>query len=226
MGVYLGQRGRVEMVIDVRGRSAHASMPQEGDNPLYKLSHVITRIQDLNGKLATRETRLGPGSIAATDLRCTTASINAIPSSCALYLDRRLGYGEGVEEVLAEAQRCIPSGLESEIALRVLKYEEPSYTGYTYAVDKLFPAWLMAMDHPYVRAALNASRVAFGREAPTGTWPASTNGTYWMGVAGIPSIGFGPGELRYAHSVEEHVSLHDVVQATAFYALLPAFLQG
>jgi putative selenium metabolism hydrolase len=226
MGVYLGQRGRVEIEIDVRGRSAHASMPKEGDNPLYKLAQVITRIRDLDERLSTRETRLGPGSIAATDLRCTTASINAIPSSCALYLDRRLGYGEGVEEVLAEVRGCIPSGFESDMELRVLKYDEPSYTGYTYVVDKIFPAWLMSTDHPYVRAALNASRMAYGHEAPTDTWPASTNGTYWMGVAGIPSIGFGPGELRFAHSLHEHVSLRDVVRATAFYAVLPAFLLG
>ncbi len=159
-------------------------------------------------------------------MRCMTASINAIPSPCALYLDRRLGYGEGVEEVIAQVQRCIPSGLESDMELRVLKYDKPSYTGYTYAVNKIFPSWLMAMDHPYVRTALNASRMAYGHEAPTDTWPASTKGTYWMGVAGIPSIGFGPGELRYAHSLDEHVRLRDVAQATAFYTLLPAFLQG
>jgi putative selenium metabolism hydrolase len=226
MGVYLGQRGRVEMVIDVRGRSAHASMPQEGDNPLYKLPQVIKRVQELNDRLSTRETILGPGSIAATDLRCTTASINAIPSSCTLYLDRRLGLGEEVEAVLAEVQRCIPSELTPDMELRVLKYDEASYTGYSYAIDKIFPAWLMSTEHPYVRAALNASRFAYGHEAPTGTWPASTNGTYWMGVAGIPSIGFGPGELRYAHTTDEQVSLGDVVEATVFYALLPAFLQG
>jgi hypothetical protein len=46
-----------------------------------------------------------------------------------------------------------------------------------------------------------------------------------MGKAGIPSIGFGPGDEAYAHSVMEQISLREVVDATG-YRLLPAVLQG
>ena len=44
--------------------------------------------------------------------------------------------------------------------------------------------------------------------------------TFYNGVP-IPSIGFGPGNEVYAHSIAEHVPLQEVVDATAFYALLP-----
>ncbi|MFZ1598581.1 MAG: YgeY family selenium metabolism-linked hydrolase, partial [Anaerolineae bacterium] len=60
--------------------------------------------------------------------------------------------------------------------------------------------------------------------APTGKWDFSTNGTYWMGKANIPSIGFGPGDETTAHTVNDSNSLDDVVKATEFYALLPALL--
>jgi acetylornithine deacetylase/succinyl-diaminopimelate desuccinylase-like protein len=60
---------------------------------------------------------------------------------------------------------------------------------------------------------------------PAGKWNFSTNGIYWMGKAGIPSIGFGPGDEVTAHTVMDSVSLDDVVKATEFYALLPAILR-
>ncbi len=59
-----------------------------------------------------------------------------------------------------------------------------------------------------------------------GKWNFSTNGIYWAGKAGIPSIGFGPGEEETAHTVSDSVLLDDVVKATEFYALLPALLAG
>jgi acetylornithine deacetylase/succinyl-diaminopimelate desuccinylase-like protein len=58
-----------------------------------------------------------------------------------------------------------------------------------------------------------------------GTWNFSTNGTYWAGKAGIPSIGFGPGDEKDAHSPNENVLLSDVVDATEFYAYLPRKLR-
>ncbi|MEP7200181.1 MAG: YgeY family selenium metabolism-linked hydrolase, partial [Chloroflexota bacterium] len=59
---------------------------------------------------------------------------------------------------------------------------------------------------------------------PAGKWNFSTNGIYWAGKAGIPSIGFGPGDEIYAHTVLDQNKLDDVVQATEFYALLPSLL--
>ena len=64
----------------------------------------------------------------------------------------------------------------------------------------------------------------WGEKRPLGAWDFSTNGTYWAGKAGIPSIGFGPGDEIYAHTDLEHVSLSEVVAATEFYALFPKLL--
>jgi acetylornithine deacetylase/succinyl-diaminopimelate desuccinylase-like protein len=61
-------------------------------------------------------------------------------------------------------------------------------------------------------------------EAPAGKWNFSTNGIYWAGKAGIPSIGFGPGDEETAHTINDSVSLDDMVRSTAFYALIPAMV--
>ena len=45
-------------------------------------------------------------------------------------------------------------------------------------------------------------------------------------MAGIPSLGFGPGDEKTAHMMNECVPLEDVVRATEFYALLLHFLRG
>ena len=53
-----------------------------------------------------------------------------------------------------------------------------------------------------------------------GRWEFSTDGVYTAGVAGIPTVGFGPGEERYAHTVEEQVRLTDLAAAAAAYAAM------
>jgi acetylornithine deacetylase/succinyl-diaminopimelate desuccinylase-like protein len=63
----------------------------------------------------------------------------------------------------------------------------------------------------------------WGQKRELGTWDFSTNGTYWAGKAGISSIGFGPGDEKNAHTIEEHVPVQEVVDSTLFYALFPYF---
>lgn len=92
-------------------------------------------------------------------------------------------------------------------------------------MDKYFPAWVLDEHHPLVQAGQDARRLIGLAEAPTGKWDFSTNGTYWAGKAGIPAIGFGPGDETTAHTVSDSVTLDDVVKATEFYALLPGLLK-
>ncbi|MDA8244821.1 MAG: YgeY family selenium metabolism-linked hydrolase, partial [Elusimicrobia bacterium] len=40
----------------------------------------------------------------------------------------------------------------------------------------------------------------------------------------IPTIGFGPGNEVYAHTVNEFMPAEDLVKAAAFYAALPQYL--
>jgi acetylornithine deacetylase/succinyl-diaminopimelate desuccinylase-like protein len=65
----------------------------------------------------------------------------------------------------------------------------------------------------------------WGERRELGTWDFSTNGTYWAGKAGIPSIGFGPGDEKTAHMQHENVPLEEVVRSTEFYALFPQQLK-
>ena len=114
--------------------------------------------------------------------------------------------------------------MQEEIEVEELFYDAPSYTGFVFPVSKYYPAWLLEDSHPLVNAGQGTIETLWGEKRNLGTWDFSTNGTYWAGKAGIPSIGFGPGDEKTAHMTNENVPLDEVVAATEFYALLPQIL--
>lgn len=225
MQVYRGHKGRVEMKVVAKGRSAHAASNHLGDNAIYKLLPVIAGIRDLEPKLGDHHF-LGKGKITVSDMQVSTPSINAVPEEATIFVDRRLTFGEDKAEAVNQVRALIPADQQSSIEVEELFYEDPSYTGFKFPVDKYFPPWALEEDHPLVQAG-QLTRLTLGLpEADTGKWNFSTNGTYWMGKAKIPSIGFGPGDEETAHTMQDSVPLADVVRATEFYALLPSILNS
>jgi len=223
MQVYRGHKGRVELKVTSTGRSAHAASHHLGDSALYKMLNVISGIRDLDAHLKTHEF-LGKGTIMVTDTRISTASINAVPDGFTVFIDRRLTFGETKEEAVQQVKDLIPGYLRDQIKVEELFYDEPSYTGFVFPVDKYYPAWALEEKHPIVQAGQETVRQLWNEARPTGKWSFSTNGTYWAGKAKIPSIGFGPGDEIYAHTTLDQVSLEDLVAATEFYALFPNVL--
>ncbi len=221
MQVYRGHKGRVEMQVLARGKSAHAASNFLGDNAIYKLLPVIDALSKLEPELGD-DPFLGHGRITVTDMHVKTPSINAVPNEALIYIDRRITFGEEPQAVLEHVKRVV--GDRKDIESSILVYDTPSYTGFIFPLDKIYPAWALPENDPYVQAGVQAGKLLWGEPLPTGKWDFSTNGTYWCGKAGIPSIGYGPGNEIHAHTVLDQVSLDDVVKATEWYALLPGLL--
>jgi putative selenium metabolism hydrolase len=224
MRVYRGHKGRLELKITAKGKSAHAAANQLGDNAIYKMLPIIEAISQMEPQLGDHEF-LGHGKVTVTDMKVSTPSINAVPDECTIFIDRRMTFGETKEAVRAQLDALIPAGQRDKIILEELFYDDPSYTGFVFPVDKYFPAWAFPEEHPLVAAGQATRRLIGLPDAPSGKWGFSTNGIYWAGKAGIPSIGFGPGDELTAHTTQDSVPLDDVVKATEFYALLPAMIK-
>ncbi len=222
MMVYRGHKGRVEMKVVAKGKSAHAASNYLGDNAIYKLLPIIDSISQMQPQLGDHEV-LGPGRITVTDISAITPSINAVPNEATIFVDRRITWGETPEQVIEEVRQVV--GARTDIQVELLIYNEPSYTGFVLETDKIYPAWFFEESDPFVQAGLATLRALGEADPQTGTWNFSTNGTYWAGKRGIPSIGYGPGDEVDAHTVLDRVSLDDVVRSTAFYALLPFMLK-
>jgi len=228
MQVYRGHKGRIELKITARGRSAHAASHYLGDNAVYKMAAIIAQVRELDYQMRQglgAHPLQGVPSVVVTDVEARTASLNAVPDEFAVYLDRRLTSSEPREHVLAQTRGLIPDYQQDEIRVEELFYDQPSYTGFRFPVSKYYPAWVLDERHPFVEAGQRAVEALWGGRRPAGCWDFSTNGTYWAGKAGIPTIGLGPGDEKTAHMRDENVPLDEVVAAAEWYALLPSVLR-
>jgi len=224
MNVYRGHKGRIELKVTAKGVSAHAASNHVGINAIYLLLPVIAGIRDLEPELGD-DPFLGHGKITVSDMVVKTPSINAVPDEAVIYIDRRMTFGETQEAAIAQVEALIPEESKDRVKVEALFYDVPSYTGFVFPVDKYFPAWAIHEDHALVQAGLETRRLIGLEDAPAGKWAFSTNGIYWAGKAGIPSIGFGPGDEVTAHTVHDSVILDDVVKAAEFYALVASLIK-
>ena len=224
LDVVRGQRGRIEMRLITHGRSAHSACPALGENAIYTAARLLFGLELLAEQLGN-DAFLGPGSLAVTDISSSAGSRNAVPDRCELIIDRRLTLGENETKAIAEVQRVIArEGVRAEV--EVTEYQATSYSGYPCHNREFYPAWVMAEDHPLVLSAVQAVREELKHRPRVGHWKFSTEGVYTAGVAGIPTVGFGPGDPRHAHTADEHVRLDDVHAAAEVYARLASQLLG
>ena len=220
--IYRGHRGRMEIEVHLRGRSCHASAPERGDNPIYKMSRLVEEVEKLNTRLRD-DAFLGKGTIAVTEIRSLSPSLCAVPGACSIHLDRRLTAGETKESAVAEV-RALPGAEHAEV--EILNYDTPSYTGLRYPMEKYYPTWVLDEAHPLARAAIATYETLWQKSPIVDKWVFSTNGVGSMGLMGVPTIGFGPGEEDVAHSVGERVPIRHLVEAAQFYAAFPLVFSG
>lgn len=219
-----GHRGRMELHVTVRGRSAHASMPHLGENAIYGAARIIFSLELLSEMLA-EDAFLGKGSLAVTRIENTSASKNVIPDTCTFIIDRRLTLGETEAKALAEVEGLIArESVRARVSLAEFDYT--SYTGYRCRDVEHYPAWMLPENHPLIQAATRAVRAVTGERPSVGKWDFSTDGVYTMGVAGIPTVGVGPGEESQAHTADECIRLADCYTAARIYGQLAVEVLG
>jgi putative selenium metabolism hydrolase len=215
LGIYRGQRGRMEMRVGFKGISSHGSAPERGRNAIYMAARACLEVEKLNGRLASDDF-LGRGSITVSEFVSGSPSLCAVADFARIHLDRRLTRGETKESALAEIQE-LAAGMPA--AVEVLHYKEKSYTGREYGMEKYYPTWTVDAAHPAVIRAEEVFRSLFNGEPRVDKWTFSTNAVSINGIYGIPTIGFGPGDEVMAHAPNEKVAIDDLVKASAFYAL-------
>jgi putative selenium metabolism hydrolase len=222
LAVYRGHRGRMEMKVVTKGRSCHASAPERGENAVVKMSAVIEQVTALNKKLK-KDKFLGQGTVAVTCVDCKTPSLNAVPDECTIYLDRRLTLGETLKSSVEEIKR-LPAVRKAGAKVEVLHYDAEAWTGLKVGQEKYFPTWVLPEEHKLVRAGVAAGRIALGHTPVVDKWVFSTNGVATAGRLKIPTIGFGPSNEIYAHTINENMPVDHLLKSAVFYAAIPQFL--
>ena len=183
-GIYRGQRGRMEIRVDVKGISCHGSAPDRGDNAIYKMSDILQDVRALNENAAEgavkglvkmldekfnpqwKEARfLGRGTITVSEIFFTSPSRCAVADSCSVSLDRRMTAGETWESCLEEI-RALPAVKKygNDVTVSMYQYDRPSYTGLVYPIECYFPTWVIPEDHPVTKAMEETYKSLYGSE--------------------------------------------------------------
>lgn len=220
LNVYRGHRGRLEATITTRGKSAHGAHCDLGINAVYKMAPIIADIEALHRRLPA-DAFLGKGSVVVSFIECTSPSLNAVPDSARICIDRRLTAGETVEGAMNEL-RTLPHLGDAEVEL--LTYDATSWRGEPVRQEKAYPTWVLREDHALVQGVARAVEAVLGTPPAISRWSFSTNGVASMGRLGIPTVGFAPGREELAHTTQEWVAVDDLIRAAAVYSLIPEFL--
>ena len=183
-GIYRGQRGRMEIRIDVKGVSCHGSAPERGDNAIYKMADILQDVRSLNENDDADETEikglvkmlnpkynkdweearfLGRGTVTVSQIFYTSPSRCAVADSCAISIDRRMTAGETWDSCLDEI-RALPSVQKygDDVKVSMYMYDRPSWTGEVYETECYFPTWINKENAAHVQALVDAHKGLFG----------------------------------------------------------------
>jgi putative selenium metabolism hydrolase len=217
----VGQRGRAEVSIVAHGRSAHSSNPGIGINAVYAMTPVISALQTMQ---PTEHPALGQGISVVTDIMSSPyPGASVVPDRCEITIDRRLLVGEDPSFVISQYERLLPD--RSNYEVRIAKADLECYTGALLGGERFFPAWLAPQGDPWVERALEALRY-IGQNPELGVYSFCTNGSYSAGIAGIPTIGYGPSYEHVAHIVDEYIELEQLEQAAEGYYAIARHIAG
>ena len=213
--IALGHKGKAQISIKTHGVSAHGSAPEKGVNAIYEMAEIIQRVEKANTELMKKEKPRG--TLVMSRISSTSASLNAVPSECEVYLDRRTVPGETENAIKKEMDQLIEG---KQATWEVGTLHRKSWTGMDITYEPFHPAWKIDLQHELTQACIAAYRDNFG-SAPTGYdfWDFSTNAVTPVSM-GIPTIGFGPGEYKLAHMRNENCKVDQIIEACGFYARL------
>jgi len=208
-----GGRGRAEVHLETVGKPSHSSAPQLGRNAVLDMMTVIHAIEDIT---LPEHPLMGPAILALTDIISDPyPGHSVIPSICRATYDRRLLPGESADDVLS-AITDLPAVQDVQLNAIVAQGEYQAYTGRTLTAQKFFPAWIYPEEDEFVQRSLQGLHAA-GLNPSTRAYRFCTNAAYSAGVAGIPTIGFGPAEEHDAHVINEQLKLDDLQNVARGY---------
>jgi succinyl-diaminopimelate desuccinylase len=217
-----GHRGRIELTAQVSGRSVHASVPERGINPHYALARFLLSLETLP---MSQDPILGASSVAPTLYRTDQASPNVTPGEAVLTLDWRNVPGEKPDQIVNQVAsllaEAIPPGAQSQV--EIVHYQFETYTGHVENFPAIFPSFAISENHPLLRAAQDILSDLLGRSIPIDIWQFATDGGHLM-AAGVPTIGFGPGDPGLAHTNQERIPVNRLVEGLAAYMALATHL--
>ena len=196
--VCLGNKGRVDVPIEITGKACHSSTPDLGVNALEALAVCIDRLKDV--KLPPADPDLGPVTLVATGAETFPKASHTIPERVLGMLDRRLLPGEEPELVVEAIREVLgglsPAGLDVRSGKFQYANKVSASASLPSAADATVHSWRGASHPFYMNAALDAG---------------------YFYVRGHQAVCLGPGDMTLAHTDAEMVRIQDVIDGAGIY---------
>ncbi len=190
--ICLANKGRVDVVITVRGRAAHSATPWAGVNAVDGARVVLGRLAALS--LPGEHPHLGRPTLTVTSITSRPEATHTVPDEVRIVADRRLLPGQGHAEAFADIARAVGTVAPCEVTVEMGPVNRPAE---------------VAPDSPVVRLLEDGLRVA--GVTPRHSYSHGCVDAGFFVERGIPAVMFGAGDPRLWHTDEEVVRVADVV---------------
>jgi len=213
--VATAEKGLAWFRITWEGRPAHASVAEQGINPIEKAVKFGTRLLEYDQKLRTHlHPLLGSPKCTMTMINGGTKE-NIVPESCSLIIDRRFNPEETPDSVESELRNILEeltledADFKYQIE-RTMLYESAEIPG-----DSLIANVLRK----------HAAQISGISKEPFGTIY-STDVRNFINDAKIPAVTFGPGDVHQAHTFNESIEIQQIVDCVRILLLAIRDLSG
>ncbi len=213
--IVVAHKGFIWMEIDIYGKAAHGSNPQEGIDAIVKAGKFLTAMEDYGKNTLTQRSHplLGSPSIHASLIK-GGRELSTYPDHCCVSLEIRTLPQEEPEKYQQEIQDLIG---------RIQK-EDPDFKGRA-AITFSRPPMEVDPSEPIVQSMIAGAREA-GQKEPSQVGKSGWLDSAILQVAGIPTVIYGPAGAGY-HGAVEYTELSSIVEvAKGLYVAAHDFLGG
>jgi acetylornithine deacetylase len=208
LDVVVAHAGAITFRLTVPGKAAHASQRREGVSALDKLFVLVGALEADEAARNAAET-----DPLMTALGLPYPTIVGIVSGgewASTVLDRVVAegrYGVRLGQTAGEAADELHAAIEAACAADPFLREHPATVDIT---GGRFGSARVASDHPLPVGLADAVEAVTGRRPALLGEPYGADMQMFVNVGQTPCVIFGPGDVRVAHSADEHVPLDEV----------------
>jgi acetylornithine deacetylase len=206
--IALANKGRIDVVVTVRGKAAHSAMPWMGVNAIEGARRVLDRVLAIDAA-ANKHLALGEATLTATSIHSWPEATHTVQDEGRLTFDRRLLPGDdphaAFRAIAAAADIGEPWSVKAELG------------------PIMYPAEI-APDGPFMRAAVEGCR-RMGLKPPDTFHSHGALDAGYFCFRGAEGAMWGPGAVEQWHSDDERIAVSDLITgAVAYRGMIEAAL--
>lgn len=209
--------GALTFTIRVAGRAAHGSTRLEGVSAFEAFLPIYAGLQELERKRNAAPDPLFAGTPFPYGISIGRITAGDWSSSVPdlLVAEGRYGVqlGEDLGDARADLERAVVAVGERDPWLR----DHPASVAWT---GGQFASGQQDRAHPFVSEVADAVGQIVGERPRLWAAPYGSDLRLYAGMGGIPTLHYGPGDVRMAHAPREHVNIDELLRVTHVLAVL------